>query len=118
MSIPFFFEPVTLTNPKTRVRSTLVDGGVLSNYPIDALDRTDGQQPRWPTFGVKLLPALPKDDAELFPLLGAPLLPPVQLLKQLVATTIVGNDQTRLNLPWVDARTIRVDTHAAGVRRP
>jgi NTE family protein len=115
MSIPFFFEPVTLTNPRTKLRSTLVDGGVLSNYPIDSLDRTDGRQPRWPTFGVKLLPALPRDDAQMFPLLGAPLLPPVQLLKSLVATSIVGHDQTRLNLPWVDARTIRVDTHPAGV---
>lgn len=115
MSIPFFFEPFTLTNPKTGVRSTLVDGGVLSNFPIDAFDRTDGKPPRWPTFGVKLLPTLPKDNAQLLPVLGVPQLPPVRLLTSLVATTIAGHDQTRLNLPWVDVRTIRVDTTGAGI---
>src|SRR6185437_7564029 len=49
MSIPFFFEPVTIANPGTGLVSTLVDGGVLSNFPIDTLDRPDGRQPRWPT---------------------------------------------------------------------
>jgi NTE family protein len=29
-------------------RSTLVDGGLLSNFPIDTFDRTDLQRPRWP----------------------------------------------------------------------
>ncbi|MEQ4210417.1 patatin-like phospholipase family protein [Actinopolymorpha sp. B9G3] len=131
MSIPFFFEPFTLTNPKTGMDSTLVDGGVLSNFPIDAFDRTDGQPPRWPTFGIKLLPTLPKDNTQLLPVLGQgfrkvmtfprpwvlgiPQLPPIRLLTSLVATTIAGHDQTRLNLPWVDARTIRVDTTPAGI---
>ena len=36
------------------VVSTMVDGGVLSNFPIAMFDRTDGAQPRWPTFGVRL----------------------------------------------------------------
>jgi len=42
MSIPFFYEPVRLK------RSVLVDGGVLSNFPIDVFDRHNGM-PRWPT---------------------------------------------------------------------
>ncbi len=44
MSIPFFFRPVTLTSSTGR-ESTLVDGGLLSNYPIDSLDRCDGKKP-------------------------------------------------------------------------
>jgi NTE family protein len=118
MSIPFFFEPATITNPDTERRSTLVDGGVLSNFPIDTFDRTDLEPPRWPTFGVKLLPALPAD-TPLLPLAGLrlslPLLPPVQLLEYLVATAMVGHDQTYLDQPWVNDRTIRIDTKAAGV---
>ena len=56
ISIPFFFEPAQLQRADGRM-STLVDGGVLSNFPIDAFDRVDGGTGRWPTFGVKLLPA-------------------------------------------------------------
>lgn len=51
-SIPFFFEPVQLRTP--RGTATLVDGGLVSNYPISMFDRTDGQQPRWPTLGVRV----------------------------------------------------------------
>ena len=40
-AIPFFFRPATLTSAEGRT-STLVDGGLLSNFPIDSLDRTDG----------------------------------------------------------------------------
>jgi NTE family protein len=45
MSIPFFFRPLTLTGT-TGLTSTLIDGGLLSNYPIDSLDRLDGKRPR------------------------------------------------------------------------
>ncbi len=60
MSIPFFFEPVHLEYERTQAgstktaRSVLVDGGMLSNFPIDIFDRRDGGTPRWPTFGIKL----------------------------------------------------------------
>lgn len=114
MSIPFYFEPVRLRDPDGRT-VTIVDGGVLSNFAIDVFDRRDGGLPRWPTFGVKLLPKLPEGRVELFPLLG--LLPrgPLHLLELLVSTLMVGRDQTHLNQPWVAARTIRVDTSAAGI---
>ncbi|MEU7943025.1 patatin-like phospholipase family protein [Microbispora bryophytorum] len=114
MSIPFFFEPVTIANPGTGLVSTLVDGGVLSNFPIDTLDRPDGRQPRWPTFGVKLLPAFGEDTLRL-PLVGAPHLPALRLLTSLVGTAIVGHDQTYLDRPWVRARTIQVDTEGVGM---
>jgi NTE family protein len=52
MSIPFFFRPVELICPTGS--ATLVDGGMLSNYPITVFDRTDGKPERWPTWGIKL----------------------------------------------------------------
>ncbi|HEV3280128.1 MAG TPA: patatin-like phospholipase family protein [Acidimicrobiales bacterium] len=71
MSIPFFFEPVTLEALAAEVSLptpgggsvtrhydggtvTWVDGGMLRNFPINAFDRVDGLPPRWPTIGVKL----------------------------------------------------------------
>ena len=59
MSIPFFFRVAKLTSA-SGLTSTLVDGGLLSNFPIDSFDRRDGKRPRWPTFGVTLLPNLPR----------------------------------------------------------
>ena len=112
MSIPFFYEPVTLAGPG-ETSSTLVDGGVLANFPIDIFDRTDGRQPRWPTFGVKLLPLLPMDAAKLLPIAGLFKHGPVALAANLAMTTIVGRDQAHLAKPWVKVRTMQVDS--AGV---
>ena len=99
----------------TGERVTLVDGGVLSNYPIEIFDRTDLQPPRWPTIGVKVVPELPAGDPELFPGIALPALAPVKLLERVVATAIVGNDQTYLERPCVRRRTIEVDTSAVGM---
>lgn len=115
MSIPFVFRPVTLTGATGR-ESTLVDGGLLSNYPIDSLDRPDGKKPRWPTFGVTLLPDLPANNDKVIPALaplrhfGGP-----SLLEDVITTILVGRDQAYLNLPWVSCRTIRVDSMNVGV---
>ncbi|MGI8816596.1 MAG: patatin-like phospholipase family protein [Pseudonocardia sp.] len=59
MSVPLLFRPVILTNPSTGEESTLVDGGIVSNFPLDSFDRNDGQRPRWPTFGVTIIPDAP-----------------------------------------------------------
>ena len=115
MSIPFVFRPVTVTNATTKLTSTIVDGGILSHFPIDSLDRTDGRQPRWPTFGVTLLPVLPAGDDKVVPLLGLPLPGGLRLLEDVIATTLVGRDQAHLNQPWVSAPTIRVDSTEVGV---
>ncbi len=109
ISIPLFFEPVVLED------RTLVDGGVLSNFPIEIFDRTDREQPRWPTIGIKVMPDLPSGEQELFPDIALPNLPPIKLLQQVVMTAIVGHDQTYLNRPCVKRRTIRVDTKAVGI---
>ncbi|MFD1422228.1 patatin-like phospholipase family protein [Laceyella tengchongensis] len=50
-SIPFFFEPVKLMHYPTRKTSYVVDGGVLSNFPVWLFDQDN---PRWPTFGFSL----------------------------------------------------------------
>ncbi|GAA3535516.1 patatin-like phospholipase family protein [Mycolicibacterium helvum] len=115
MSIPFFFRPVKITSATGR-ESTLVDGGLLSNYPIDSLDRSDGKKPRWPTLGVTLLPDLPQNNNKVIPALaplrhfGGP-----SLLEHVITTILVGRDQAYLNLPWVSCRTIRVDSTKVGV---
>ncbi|MGH3959354.1 patatin-like phospholipase family protein [Mycobacterium sp.] len=110
MSIPFFFRTAKLTST-AGLTSTLVDGGVLSNFPLDSFDRPDGKTPRWPTFGVTLLPNLPQGNDKVIPALG-----PLHyfggptLLEDLITTMIVGRDQAYLNHPWVSARVIRVDS--------
>jgi NTE family protein len=71
MSIPFFFEPVTIEANEADIdvampdgsvirqhydagTVTWTDGGMLRNFPIGAFDRVDGQPARWPTIGIKL----------------------------------------------------------------
>ncbi|MEK5230192.1 patatin-like phospholipase family protein [Lysinibacillus sp. FSL K6-0232] len=49
--IPFFFEPVTLKNG--RGESIIVDGGVLSNFPLWIFDDREGRKAR-PILGLKL----------------------------------------------------------------
>jgi NTE family protein len=114
MAIPFFFRPVTLSG-STGLTSTLVDGGILSNFPIDSLDRTDGRKPRWPSFGVTVLPNLPEGNDKVIPALS-PIrwLGPPHLLESVITTMLVGRDQAYLNQPWVNARTIRVDSTDVG----
>ena len=51
-AIPFFFRPVR--QPTSDGPATWVDGGLLSNFPVQLFDRTDSADPRWPTFGVRL----------------------------------------------------------------
>lgn len=54
MSIPYFFQPVQLVHDQTGVVSTIVDGGVLSNFPVWIFDVAD-RDPTRPTFGFKLV---------------------------------------------------------------
>jgi NTE family protein len=54
MSIPYFFQPVELIHKDTGVASTIVDGGVLSNFPVWIFD-VDDHKPTRPTFGFKLV---------------------------------------------------------------
>jgi NTE family protein len=115
MSVPLLFQPVYLPNLITGQKSTLVDGGIVSNFPIDSLDRTDGQPPRWPTFGVTIMPDVPGPSGTLLPGWLRPLVPnPVRLLEEVALVSIAGRDQAYLNQPSVRARSFTVDSHAAG----
>ena len=59
MSIPVFFEPVVHRNPRTGQDHVIVDGGMLSNFPVWLFD-AEGRDPRWPTFGLMLVAADPR----------------------------------------------------------
>jgi NTE family protein len=115
IAIPLFFEPVSVRHSTTGEQTVLVDGGILSNFPIAIFDRTDRTEPRWPTLGVKVLPALPAGREQLFPGLARPPLAVLRLLEQVLATAIVGGDQTYLERPCVKRRAIQVDTRLVGL---
>jgi NTE family protein len=56
MSIPIFFDPVVYHHPrKPHDQRLIVDGGLLSNFPVWLFDTPPGQVPRWPTFGLLLV---------------------------------------------------------------
>jgi NTE family protein len=60
MSIPIFFEPVRVQNAKTNHEHLLVDGGMLSNFPVWLFDADSSAIPDWPTFGLLLVEPSPK----------------------------------------------------------
>jgi len=125
MSIPFFFEPVELTCrdesfPRTEKeqedettrgshivftakqrRCFIVDGGVLSNFPVDLFDAPAGQAPRWPTFGFKLV--APSDDRP------NRIQGPITLFAALFTTMMEAHDQRHLD-ESADVRTIKIRT--------
>jgi NTE family protein len=115
MSIPIFFEPVRWKHPATGKEHVLVDGGMLSNFPVWLFD-SDGE-PDWPTFGLLLVEPEPRDAAEG----RAPRPEPgPNRLRALIAylTSIVGTmleAHDRLYLKQADyARTIPVPTLGVG----
>ncbi len=104
MSIPVFFEPVRFENPKTGREHLIVDGGMLSSFPVWLFD---APEPLRPTFGLKLVEPDPR----------APLAPEAPgvlgYLRSLVDTMMEAHD--RLYLEEHDfARTIPIET--LGVR--
>jgi NTE family protein len=115
LSIPIFFEPFPLGG------SNLVDGGVLSNFAIEAFDAEDPANARWPTFGMTLLgdgesPVLGRDLLRsLLPLPGWADPPLVGFLEDLIGAMVVGQDQHKLGRRGVAQRTIRIDTDAVGI---
>ena len=102
-SIPLFFRPVR-QRLTTGEPSWLVDGGMLSNFPLEVFDRTDGQPERWETIGIKLS-AERHPGAVLHQATGL-----VSLTEAMVGTLTHWYDQAHLDDPAVVARTIFVDT--------
>lgn len=102
-SIPFFFKPVRLGWADAGRFSHLVDGGLVSDFPIGIFDRADGRPPRWPTFGIKL--SRPRSVGEVAHEIDGLR----SFATAVFETAISGNDQSRLSQPCIAARTIFVD---------
>lgn len=70
MSIPVFFDPVIKADTRNGARHMIVDGGLLSNYPVWLFDREEQGEPRFATFGMLLVapnqrdPLLPEAPAQ------------------------------------------------------
>lgn len=104
MSIPYFFEPVTLdyaTVAGARCKAYIVDGGMLSNFPVWLFDAPNGTVPRWPTYGFKLVE--PDSDHP------APERWPHQYIMGLVNTMMEAHDRAYIEQANFD-RTIAIPT--------
>lgn len=115
LSIPLFFVPRELEDMQSGKASRIVDGGVMSNFPVEIFDRQDGQRPRWPTIGAGVIPDLPGADSTLAPGLPTSLLGPFGVLEATVATAVAGHDQTYLAQPRNAERVFRAVTDSVGV---
>ncbi|MDP0397513.1 patatin-like phospholipase family protein [Tsukamurella strandjordii] len=103
MSVPFYFRPIRVETDRGAV--TWVDGGLLSNFPVQMFDRSDGRTDRWPTWGIKLS-ARPSDDGADTPLTNA-----LSLAIGCVRTAIDQEaNRYRLADECVSRRTVYVDT--------
>ena len=106
MSIPFFFEPASLDYDRggQTVTSKLVDGGMLSNFPVGCFDRSDGREPRWPTFGIKLSNR-PEDQR-----MPEEVDDPLELTLAMISTMREFHDGMHIDRPAIRDRTIFVPT--------
>jgi NTE family protein len=103
MSIPFFFRPFELNVYKSGP-SVFVDGGMLSNFPIDAFDGPPGSPPGIPTIGIKLSARQRAD------VIRHPVKSDISLALAMLGTMQSWSDQMHMADPGVVARTIFVDT--------
>ena len=115
MSIPVFFEPVMHHNPRTKTDHLIVDGGMLSNFPVWLFD-TEGRDPRWPTFGLLLVEAEPRvaighrlEDEENGVVRGSA----IDYVKALASTMMAAHDRLYLEKATF-ARTIPIPTLGVG----
>ncbi len=105
-AIPGLFVPGRLQLPGREV-ATLLDGGLLVNYPIEVFDRHDGTPPRWPTFGVVLAG---EDEAPMTRRVSGP----IALARASVSTVLQAPVTALVEDPDVLARTITVPVGDVG----
>lgn len=106
MSIPLFFEPVKLRDGSGRPHY-IVDGGVLSNYPIWLLD-DNSPDPAWPTFGFKLIE---HDKRVVKESNRNPINNPISFLKAIFGTMMDAHDNYHISKSKGDyERTIGIPT--------
>lgn len=96
MSIPFFYEPVKIRNMKINQMSYIVDGGMLSNFPVWLFD-SGGVIPEWPTFGFKLVE--PEEEHEIPNKVRGP----ISMLMALFSTMMQAHDARYIS----DAQFVR-----------
>ncbi len=114
MSIPIFYEPVVHRNGDKE--TLIVDGGMLSNFPVWLFDRKDGHPPRWPTFGLLLVEPDPTKevgerlDNELQVAERGSL---VDFVKSLALTMLAAHDRLYVDNATY-ARTIPIPTLGVG----
>lgn len=99
MSVPLVYDPVPLSGPTAQ--GLLVDGGLTSGFAVDLLDRPDGRPPRWPTFGVRLLPRPPSR--------GEPPESDLALMRAVVEALRDTADLAEPHGACDERRTVRVD---------
>lgn len=99
MAIPFVYDAVPLG--AEQLRGLLIDGGLTSGFPVTVLDRQDGGSPRWPTFGIRLLPR-PRGEGE----------PPdgqLDTLRMVLDALLDSSDLLEPLTECDERRTVRVD---------
>lgn len=100
-SLPFFYEPYRYRHYGSNGRqqiSYIVDGGVLSNFPVWIFD-VDGV-PRYPTIGFKIVEPDESNPIEHFG--------PLDLLKSIVFTMLEAHDKQYELKPKSRVRTISI----------
>lgn len=106
MSIPVVFRPAKWKTRRGRP-AWLVDGGLLSNFPVSVFDLPPGQVPRWPTFGIKLSARPDADFGVANEISG-----PISFAKALLNTATGFYDRMHIDASHSVARTIFIDTAA------
>lgn len=98
MSYPFFFRPVILEHRHGGEKHWIIDGGMLSNFPIQLFDSPAGNPPSWPTIGFLL------GERESEQHSHAPIRDLVSMLQAMLRTMLTAHDRKALR--EVDKRRI------------
>lgn len=113
MSIPIFFDPVLYPSSKADGQHMIVDGGMLSNYPIWLFDAPAGKTPQFPTFGMLLVAEHQQDPLLPQPPPVAPhqsgMLSPIGYVKAIADTMMQAHDRMYVEQASY-ARTIPIPT--------
>lgn len=99
-SLPFFYEPYKLyyKENNTYMLSYIVDGGVLSNFPVWLFDGEE--TPLWPTFGFKIIEPDQSGSSGIRNAFG--------LFKAILSTMLEAHDKIHLMDPKSSVRTISI----------
>ncbi|WP_212774734.1 patatin-like phospholipase family protein [Polycladomyces abyssicola] len=97
-SIPYFFDPVKVVNQICKKICYVVDGAILSNFPVWLFDQ---EKPRWPTFGFRLVSELTAEEHHVSG--------PISLLRAIFFTMMEAHDNRYLR-DQEKVRTILVPT--------